>query len=205
VLTPTDADMARYGVGPATRSNVMDIARVLMVTAKAFKLGLTSSVVLPAMGDDPHGAFNDMGSLTDTVTSLGAVLDGFLTELDDTPDDQCSGKSLADSIVMTVHGDTPKNPLDRSGWPDGTPNNSNWIYVLGNGYLKTGWFGGVQADGSTRGFDPATGNENNAPAGATSNAAAAAVAYAIARGDSRRIQDFARGVDIAGIIQPVQL
>ena len=34
---------------------------------------------------------------------------------------------------MTIHGDTPKNPLDRGGWPDGTPDNSNWMYVLGAG------------------------------------------------------------------------
>src|SRR5262249_30194891 len=157
---------------PSTRSNVMDIARVLMVTAKAFQLGLTSSVVLPAMLDDPHGAFNDMQSLTDTVTSLGAVLDGFYAELDATADDQCTGKTLADSLVVTIHGDTPKNPLDRNGWPDGTPDNANWIYVLGNGYLKTGWFGGVNADGSTNGFDPTTGHPNGNPASATSNAAA---------------------------------
>jgi hypothetical protein len=205
VLTPSDADMTRYGINAGTRSNVQDIARVLMVTAKAFKLGLTSSVVLPAMRDDPHGAFNDMGSLTSTVTSLGMVLDGFYADLDATPDDQCSGKSLADSLVMTIHGDTPKNPLDRSGWPDGTPQNSNWIYVLGNGYLKSGWFGGVQTDGSVKGFDPATGNENGNSSASTAAAASAAVAFAIAKGDSRRIQDFARGVDINGIVQPVQL
>ena len=205
VLTPTDADMVRYGVNAGTRSNVLDIARVLMVTAKAFKMGLTSSVVLPAMKDDPHGAFNDMGNLTSTVTALGAVLDGFMAELEATPDDSCAGKTLADNVVITIHGDTPKNPLDRNGWPDGTPDNSNWMYVMGNGLLRTGWHGGVQADGSTRGFDPSTGQENNQPASATSNATTAAVAYAIARGDSRRIQDFARGVDIKGITVPVQL
>jgi len=205
VLTPGDADLVRYGVDAGTRGNVRDIAQVLMVTAKAFKLGLTSSVILPAMRDDPHGAFNDMQNLTATVTSLGMVLDGFMAELEATPDDSCPGKSLADNVVITIHGDTPKDPLDRNGWPDGTPNNANWIYVMGNGLLRTGWFGGVQADGSVRGFDPATGNENNAPASATSNAATAAVAYAVARGDSRAIQDFARGVDLKGITVPVQL
>jgi hypothetical protein len=205
VLTPTDADMARYGVGPGTRSNVMEIARVLMVTAKAFKLGLTNSVTLPAMRDDPHGAFNDMGNLSATVQSLGAVLDGFWEELAETDDDSCAGSKLADSLVLTIHGDTPKNPLDRGGWPDGTPNNSNWLYVMGNGYLRTGWYGGVRADGSTRGFDPATGEENGNSSAQTAAAAAAAVAYAVARGDVRRIGDFVRGVDISGITVPQQL
>jgi hypothetical protein len=205
VLTPSDADMARYGVNAGTRANVRDIAQVLMVTAKAFKLGLTSSVILPAMRDDPHGAFNDMNGLQQTVTALGMALDGFFAELEATPDDSCAGKSLADNVVITIHGDTPKNPLDRNGWPDGTPGNSNWIYVLGNGLLRSGWHGGVRADGSVAGFDPATGNENGSPASATSNAATAAIAYAVARGDSRRIQDFARGVNIQGITVPVQL
>jgi hypothetical protein len=205
VLTPTDADLARYGVNLGTRNTVRAIARTLMVTAKAFRLGLTSSVVLPAFNDDPHGAFNDMANLRNTVAQLGAVLDGFWEDLSSTPDDSCAGKSLADSLVITVHGDTPKTPLNRSGWPDGTPRNSNWIYVLGNGYLRTGWFGGIRADGSARTFNPATGEEVDAPSSTTANAATAAVAYAIARGDERRVQDFARGLDIKGITVPQQL
>lgn len=205
VLTPTDQDMARYGVGPGTRSNVMDIARVLMVTAKAFKLGLTSSVVLPAMRDDPHGAFNDMNNLRNTVASLGAVLQGFYDELAETPDDSCAGATLADNFVLTITGDTPKDPRDRNGWPDGTPQNSNWIYVLGGGYLRSGWHGGVLANGQVQGFDPATGASNGTPSNQLGNAATAAVAYAIAKGDERRIQDFARGIDIKGITVPQQL
>ncbi|MCA9676046.1 MAG: hypothetical protein KC464_13490, partial [Myxococcales bacterium] len=130
VLTPTADDMNRYGINAGTRANVADLGKTLMVAAKAFRLGLTSSVIVPAMRDDPHGAFNDMGNLTSTVTSLGAVLDGFMAELDASPDDSCAGASLADNILITIHGDTPKNPLDRSGWPDGTPNNANWMYVL---------------------------------------------------------------------------
>lgn len=205
VLTPDQTTRNAYGLTAGTRSAVVDIAETLMVTARAFKLGLTSSVILPAMRDDPHGAFNDMGSLLSTVTDLGKVLDGFWNELDATPDDACAGKTLADNVVITIHGDTPKNPLQRGGWPDGTPNNSNWMYVLGNGYLRTGWFGGVQADGSTKGFDPATGAENGNASNTTSAAAAAAVAYAIARGDERRVGDFARGVDIKGITIPQEL
>lgn len=205
VLTPTSDDMARYGVDAGTRNNVRNIAETLMVTAKAFRLGLTSSVVLPAMKDDPHGAFNDMQNLTSTVTSLGRVLDGFMADLAATPDDSCAGKTLADNLVLTISGDTFKNPLDRSGWPDGTPNNSNWIYVLGAGYLRTGWYGGVLPDGSTRGFDPATGAENNATSASLADPVTAAIAYAIAQGDSRRIQDFARGINIDGITVPVQL
>ena len=88
-----------------------------------------------------------------------------------------------------MHGDTPKDPLDKSGWPDGTPNNANWIYVMGNGLIKTGWFGGVRANGTTDGFDPATGETiPNQQANATSAAAGAAVAFAVAKGDMKRVR-----------------
>ena len=50
---------------------VAQIARSFIVAVKAFKMGLTNSIVMPAMNDDPHGAFNDMGNLTNTVTGLG--------------------------------------------------------------------------------------------------------------------------------------
>lgn len=205
VLAITDADLNRYGITGATRNNVAEIGRALIIAVKAFKLGLTSSLILPAMRDDPHGAFNDMNGLRMTTTSLGAIFDGFMADLADTPDDSCPGSSLADNIVMTIHGDTPKTPLNRSGWPDGTPGNSNWMYVYGNGLLKTGWHGGIDRNGNVQGWDPATGNNAGYDGGATAQAATAAVAYAVAKGDDRRVSDFARGVNIDGIVNLVQM
>src|SRR5437762_299077 len=121
-------------------------------------------------------------------------------------DPVCTSKTLADGIVMTVHGDTPKTPFNRNGWPDGTPRNSNWIYVYGNGYLKTGWFGGIDGAGNVTGWDPATGNDVPGQQSAvTAQAAAAAVAYAISRGDMARVQDFYRGGSIAGVINATQM
>ena len=109
-------------------------------------------------------------------------------------------------MVITIHGDTPKDPRNMNGWPDGTPNNSNWLYVMGNGYLKTGWFGGVKADGSTAGFDPTTGNEVPGQSSiATSAAAGAAVAFAVAKGDMKRVSDFYTGPAIDGIVNPSPL
>jgi hypothetical protein len=204
-LQVSDADLARYGVTAGTRSPIQDIAKTLIVTVKAFKLGLTSSVVLPAMKDDPHGAFNDMNSLLSTVTDLGKVLDGFYADLAMTTDDQCAGQTLADSFVMSIHGDTPKDPLNRNGWPDGTEQNSNWTYVLGNGMLRTGWFGGIDRNGNVKGWDPATGNDAAYNGGNLAKAGTAAIAYAVARGDARRVGDFANGVNINGIAVPVQM
>ena len=201
LLEPTQDDLDRYGVVDNTPNKLKELAKTLITTVKSFKLGLTSCVITPVFRDDPHGAFADMGTLLSTVDHLGLILDSFMDDLSSTVDPQCTSETLADSVVLTVHGDTPKNPLDRNGWPDGTPNNSNWLYVMGNGYTRTGWFGGVKADGSTLGFDPTTGNDvPNQQANVTSNASGAAVAFAVAKGDKRRVEDFYSGPWISGII-----
>ncbi len=206
-LQPSDADLTRYGISGGSPNKLRELAKALIIASKAFKLNLTQSVITPAMRDDPHGAFGDMNNLRDTVSTLGKMLDSFMADLASYDDPSCSAKSLADSVVMTFHGDTPKDPRDRSGWPDGTPNNSNWIYVMGNGWVKSGWFGGVRANGNTDGFDPTTGNTiPNAQSSNTSAQAGAAVAYAVAKGDMRRVQDFYTGPSIEGIvnINPIQ-
>ena len=101
--------------------------------------------------------------------------------------------------MITVEGDTPKTPIDRNGWGDATPGDSNWVYVFGNGALRTGWFGGVDRDGVVTGFDPATGAAGANQRDLQAQAAVAAVAYAVARGDRRRVQDFTN-VDISGLV-----
>lgn len=199
-LQPTDADRQKYGVN-GVPNKLSEIGRALITTAKAFKLGLTQSVIMPAMRDDPHGAFQNMGTLTDTVATLGKIFDAFMDDLMAEPDPSCSSTSLADTTILTVHGDTPKDPRNRGGWPDGTPNNSNWLYVMGNGYLKTGWFGGVKANGNVSGFDPTSGAEvPGQQSNATSAPAGAAVAYAVAKGDMKRVEDFYSGPSIDGIV-----
>jgi hypothetical protein len=199
-LAPTDTDRQKYGIN-GVPNKLAEIGRALITTARAFKLGLTQSVIIPAMRDDPHGAFQNMGTLNDTVGTLGQMFDAFMDDLMAIPDPLCTTTSLADTTIMTVHGDTPKDPRARGGWPDGTPANSNWLYVMGNGYLKTGWFGGVKANGNVSGFDPTTGNEvPGQQSNATSAPAGAAVAYAVAKGDIKRVEDFYSGPSIDGII-----
>lgn len=202
-LRPTAADLVRYGVDGSTATKVSDIAKTLITTAKAFKMGLTSCMLLPALRDDPHGAFNDMGNLRMTAGGIGKALDMFMNDLMAEDDPTCAGSKIGENTVISIHGDTPKNPLDRGGWPDGTPGNSNWMYVLGAGYLRTGWHGGIMRNGDVNGFNPATGADDpNRDASSTAMAASAAVAYAVAKGDMRRVQDFYRGEDITGIVKP---
>jgi hypothetical protein len=206
-LAVNDDDLARYGINGGTPNRLSSIARTLIVATKAFRLNLTQSVVLPAMRDDPHGAFGDMGSLRSTTTTLGNILEAFMADLGDSDDPSCSARSLADAVVMTVHGDTPKDPRERSGWPDGTPGNSNWLYAMGNGFLKTGWFGGVRNNGQVDTYDPTTGETvANGSSGAVSASAGAAVAFAVAKGDMRRVQDFYTGPAIDGLVNlnPIQ-
>jgi hypothetical protein len=203
-LQPTAADDVRYGIAGAP-TNIVEIGRSLAIAARAFKLGLTSSLIIPAMRDDPHGAFNNMATLQSNVVALGKIFDAFMADCAATPDPSGCGKTLADGIVMTIHGDTPKDPTVRSGWPDGTPGNANWMYVFGNGYLKTGWFGGIDENRNVSGYDPATGDTANISSQANSNAAAAAAAFAVAKGDMRRVQDFYRGGSIAGLVNAVQI
>lgn len=199
-LQPTDADRTKYGIMGAP-NKLAEIGRALITTARAFKLGLTQSVIMPAMRDDPHGAFQDMGNVNSTVDTLAQMFNAFMDDLALVDDVTCTGKTLADTTILTVHGDTPKDPRQRGGWPDGTPNNSNWLYVMGNGYLKTGWFGGVRADGSTDGWDPATGADvPNMQSNQMSAQAGAAVAYAVAKGDMQRVRDFYSGPSIDGVV-----
>jgi len=197
-LTVQPADEQRYGIDSAMRREVAELGRTLIVVAKAFQLGLTSSVIVPVLRDDPHQAFNDLAALRVTTTGLKKVLDGFLADLASRTDG-VTGARLSDDLVMTIDGDTPKTPLDRNNWLDDTPANTNWMYVLGGGKLKTGWFGGVDRTGATTGFDPATGAPKGYDGDVQAKAACAAVAYAIARGSTRAVQDFSR-MDITGII-----
>ena len=201
-LRPSDADLARYGIDGGSPTKLVEFAKSLVITAKAFTMGLTSSVLIPAFRDDPHGAFNDMGNLRATVRTIGASLDAFRADLMATEDASCAGKKVGDNTVISIHGDTPKNPLDRNGWPDGTPGNSNWTYVLGAGQLKTGWFGGIDRSGGVTGWDPQTGEAAQMSSGQTAMSASAAIAYAVAKGDMRRVNDFYRGVDIGGVVNP---
>jgi len=188
------ADYTMYGVDGSTRGNVKDIADTLIFTAKAFAMGLTNSVVLPAMRDDPHGAFAD-GSSNIVPNQLKKVLDGFMTHLSMLTD-EATMETLADNTVITVSGDTPKDARNRSGWPDGTAQNSNLVFVFGNGHLKTGWFGKIPATGNALGFDP-TGQDAAYNSGNTAKYALASIAYAIAKRDERMISPFANGLTIA--------
>lgn len=197
-LRITPADLAAYGIDGTMRGDLVALGRTLIVSAKAFASGLSSSVVVPGLKDDPHQAFTDMTSLANTTRGYKRILDGFMADLA-TKTDTLTGKPLSESIVMTIEGDTPKTPLDRANWLDDTPGNSNWVYVYGGGRLKTGWFGGISRTGAVTGFDPATGMAAGYQGDVQARGVVAAVAYALTDGDTRRVGDFTNA-DIRGIV-----
>ena len=194
-LQTTPDDYTRYGVDGSTRANVKAIADAFIVAVKAFKMGLTNSVVLPAMGDDPHGAF-DNNDVATVPASLKGVFDGFFNDLTNTTDDNTM-QALIDDTVLTIHGDTTKNPLQKGGWPDGTPGNTNVVYVYSAGHLKSGWFGSVDRNGNVKGFD-ATGKPAAYTGTNEAKYAMASIAYAIAKRDERLISQFANGITVSG-------
>ena len=183
VLTMSNDDLARYGVVGAPQ-DLVAFAKDLWMALQLFKHDLSSMYLMPAFNNDPHGAFAGGDAQPQAHSKvLGQIFDAWHAEAATIADPSAPGMTLADNMVFTVTGDTAKTPLNRNGWPDGTPNNSNWIYVMGNGYLKTGWFGGIKADGSVSGWDPATGAEvPKQQSSVTANAAAAAVFFATTSG-----------------------
>jgi hypothetical protein len=193
-LVQTDLD--KYGINGNTRNNVAAIGRALAVSVKAFKMGLTNSVVLPAMDDDPHGAW-DGGDINVVPGQLQQVFNAFMDDLANTVDDNTM-KALGDDTVITIHGDTTKDPLNKGGWPDGTPGNTNTVYVYSAGHLKSGWFGSVDRNANVKGFD-AQGNPAQYNGANTAKYAMASIAYAIAKRDERAISNFANGLTISGV------
>jgi hypothetical protein len=109
-------------------------------------------------------------------------------------------------------GDTPHTPVQASNWPDATPSASNWMYVMGQGYIDDGWFGRVEAPPANAsnpnnaapvyGFDPVTGDDVlDKPSAETSAAAGAAVSYAITRGDWNTVTEYYSGPKIDGMLK----
>ncbi|MDB5215716.1 MAG: hypothetical protein JWO86_3643 [Myxococcaceae bacterium] len=196
-LTPTAADQALLGLSGTSPGAVTQMGNAMITTVKAFSLGLTSMLVMRGFNNDPHGMFaNGDAQAMATATAMGKMLTGIHDLAKSRPDPSCSAKTLADSIVMSFSGDTFKAPFARNGWGDGTPNGSNLLYDMGAGHLKSGWFGDMDPTAGAVGWDQTTGvasgtyNGRGAELGAS---AAAALLYAVSKGDARRVADFYNG------------
>jgi len=221
-LMPSDTDLAFYGANQVTAGAVfggadgaarlVNMAKALIITKKAFALGLTNQVIIgvvPEAGGangftDPHGAFTDITGATETVRFFGMFLDRFYQDLATVPDPACTTANLDKTVITTIHGDHPHDPLTRGGWPDATPGNSNWLFVMGNGYLPSGWHGHATTNKTAMGIDPTTGLAMPYDGTKAAHAASAAILYAIAKGDMKKVKEFYKDPkEITALVKPV--
>ncbi len=203
-LTPTAADLALFGITGTTPTSVTNMSNAMITTVKAFSLGLTSMLMVPAWNDDPHGLFaGGDAAATVKAVAMGKMFNGLYDFAKSKADPGCSSKTLADRISIAIAGDTFKSPFNRAGWGDGTPMGSNVLYVMGNGYTKSGWFGDMDPTTQASGWDQGTGDTGGAYTGRGGElgaSAAAAYLFSIARGDMRRVRDFYNGKSIDGVV-----
>jgi hypothetical protein len=182
----------------------MNMANSMITTVKAFSLGLTSMLVMRAFNNDPHGMFAGGDAMAAGVAAAtGKMLNGLHDLAKSQQDPACSAKTLADSLVLSISGDTFKAPFNRNGWGDGTPNGSNLLYVMGGGQLKTGWIGDMDPTAGAVGWDQATGTASGSYTGRGAElgaSASAALLFAVAKGDMRRVRDFYNGKAIDGVV-----
>lgn len=203
-LTPTPLDLAMYGVDGTTPPAVQNMSRAIITTLKAMSMGLTNQVALPGFNNDPHGMFaNGKAMAATTAGAIAKMLKGVYTHADSLKL-PASGKKISERLLLTVHGDTMKNPMNENGWGDGSP--QNYLYVIGSGggRLKSGAFGGWSSMTQTTDWIPETGETvarggaGTVTGAASFASASAAVAYAVC-GDMRRVGDFYRGPDLSGV------
>jgi hypothetical protein len=225
-LMPKPADLTFYGIdemnalpnanwystnnnGAPAKERVINMAKALIITKKAFALGLTNQVIIgtiPEAGGangftDPHGTFDDLPGAHTVIKYWGMALDRFYQDLSTAVDPACTMQTLDKTTILTVHGDHPHDPLSRPGWKDSTPGNANWLYVMGNGYIPAGWHGHSRTDNTAGGINPATGLEIPYNGQTAAHGASAAILHAIARGDKKKVQEF-YDKDYSSLVNP---
>lgn len=196
-LRPKAGQTAMWCGGMAPVNEKVDaMVQSLIVTANAFKLGLTAQVSFPVFNDDPHSAFAQLPTTLKIVDQIHSMFEFFLDELSTTNDPAFPSRKLSDTVVITVHGDTGKRPFDKSNWPDDPP--ANWIYCMSQGRIKPGWYGDMVPPNNTgvgvgtrTNWNPQTGqNDGNIGNQIALEGALASILYAVANGDDRRVRDF---------------
>jgi len=161
-LKATDADRVRYGFTSNVPPKAAELRDRMIVAAKALKLGLTSQVCMKYFSDDPHGIFSSGGVDDGTGTGNGLnssdigelfsrLLNAFMDDLMSAPDPFCPGIKLGDNTVIAFIGDTPRTMTLRDNWNDPTVGGQNRTWIMSNGILKTGFFGGDRKRNPTEG------------------------------------------------------
>lgn len=154
-LRATDADRVRYGFTSNNPAKAAELRDRMIVAAKALKLGLTSQVCIKYFSDDPHGIFDAAGvggmNASDVAELFSRLLNAFMDDLMSVQDPFCPGIKLGDNTVIAFVGDTPRTMTLRDNWNDPTVGGQNRTWIMSNGVLKTGFFGGDRKRNPTEG------------------------------------------------------
>jgi len=219
-LTPTAQDLVAYGIQelvdsslasstylqPKQRERLEEFGRVLIVVAKAFALGLSKTAVVslspgPTSDQDftdPHAVFSSPATLImgrNTTRHLGKILDAFYEHLAQFNDPEDPNQKLDQTTSFIAFGDTPHTPFLGRGWPDPTPNSSNWLYLMNpKGLVQNGWFGQCVTTPvqGRRGlaYDPLTGKDTTQDTILVTKFSTTAAVYAVAGGDTNKTAEF---------------
>jgi hypothetical protein len=196
VVGTTVVKMAKGGQANALA--LVDLAQGLIVSLKAFQMGLTAQVNLPVFNDDPHTAFTGR-FFTPIADGLAMCMDWFMGQMVSTRDPACAGKSLADNLVISISGDMPKDPFSSAGdWNDAPAMAANWVYIIHNGELVPGWFGDMEPT-RKRQWDPSLNQLSQSTQDQAmlerpmNNGALAGLLYAVAQGKKARVKPLFSG------------
>lgn len=192
-LAVTPADVMRYAGTTTVPNGVLRYVQGFAFTIKAMGLGLTPNITFSGLQDDPHGAFDNPANGINLITPLmWKVYKTFVADLEATID-PLTQEPLARHFVMAVCGDTFKNPTNPAGWGDGTPMNSNVIFMpFHGGWVKSGEHGTITPGGAVTITGPA-GTEVAYNGAAGTRNAIGSFAFALAKGDTRTIQNYIPG------------
>lgn len=205
----TQDQMSRYFAGSTTTAGSTALGTALALAANAFRDNALGTLIVSAYNDDPHGAWTmGNGVATNRADEITRILNALETDLASTMEPTCGHDnqpiSLADNTVIAIIGDTYKNPFVRTNWQDGTPANSNLLFLRSNGFVTPGWFGRLDDATTIRNFNPADGSQSAFGPGVDPLATAAvnaATFYAISRGDIHVVEQIttAEFVGLRGI------
>jgi hypothetical protein len=71
---------------------------------------------------------------------------------------------------------------------------------MGNGYITSGWHGHPKTDNTAMGINPTTGMDIPYNGTTSAHTASAAVLYAVAKGDMKKVKEFYKGPDITSVV-----
>ena len=213
VLTPTSADLAKFGLdgstfgGAGLNGGMQDLGKYLIISAKYFINGLAAHTMWA--GDsgrrDPHGGFGQFETSRLHAMQIGHMFKAFF-DMINIDDPLCPSEPIWKNLVMFLHGDTPKSQRNNNGgnWADGTVGGHNQVVVFGAGYLRAGQYGNLLPNGNLTTWNVDTGANGGGMSSSQLGApVAGAVNYAVSKGkalDATNLGQYSKGITLENLL-----